>query len=121
MPVLTTALDKPVQLMFLTSMIAPGATALTDASNTLMQMFGQASQALMDTVNANNDPTVVAMNERLTGYKCNVVFPNIGVLWAEGGFANAGTLGNHLQEKLSYTHRLLKRAVDREGQTWTTC
>ncbi|CZR65031.1 uncharacterized protein PAC_14931 [Phialocephala subalpina] len=92
-PVLATALDEPVQLMFLTAMIAPGATAATDASNTLMEMFGQVPEALMNIVNANNDPTVVAMNvNTINTVRCNVVLPNIGVLWAQGGFANAGSI-----------------------------
>jgi len=92
-PVLATALDEPVQLMFLTGMIAPGATAATDASNTLMQMFGQVPAALMNIVNANNDPDVVATNvATINNVRCNVVLPNIGVLWAQGGFPNAGAI-----------------------------
>ncbi|KUJ10143.1 uncharacterized protein LY89DRAFT_787774 [Mollisia scopiformis] len=93
MPVLATALDEPVQLMFLTSMIASDATAAMYASNTLIQMFGQVPEALMNIVAANNDPTIVAANvATINNVRCNVVLPNIGVLWAQGGFPNAGSI-----------------------------
>lgn len=48
--------------MFLTDIIAPGATAATDASNILMQILGQIRGGLMNIIYANNDPDVVAMN-----------------------------------------------------------